>query len=90
MLPIVQEAGWAPGPVWTGGKSRLHRDFKVILFKIRNISCINLHFCSINVFFLICTVLIAIFWSVTADILSRGSSLQWSDSENKICSLKKL
>ena len=25
-LPIVQEAGWAPGPVWTGGKSRPHRD----------------------------------------------------------------
>jgi len=24
-VPIVQEAGWAPGPVWTGGKSR-HRD----------------------------------------------------------------
>jgi len=24
--PIVQEAGWAPGPVWTGGISRLHRD----------------------------------------------------------------
>jgi len=23
---IVQEAGWAPGPVWTGEKSRLHRD----------------------------------------------------------------
>jgi len=23
---ILQEAGWAPGPVWTGGKSRLHRD----------------------------------------------------------------
>ena len=23
---IVQEAGWAPGPVWTGGKSRPHRD----------------------------------------------------------------
>ena len=21
-LPIVQAAGWAPGPVWTGGKSR--------------------------------------------------------------------
>ena len=20
-VPIVQEAGWAPGPVWTGGKS---------------------------------------------------------------------
>ena len=20
-IPIVQEAGWAPGPVWTGGKS---------------------------------------------------------------------
>ena len=25
-LPILEEAGWAPGPVWTGGKSRLHRD----------------------------------------------------------------
>ena len=25
-VPIVQEAGWAPGPVWTGGKSRTHRD----------------------------------------------------------------
>ena len=25
-VPIVQEAGWAPGPVWTGEKSRLHRD----------------------------------------------------------------
>jgi len=25
-VPIVQEAGWAPGPVLTGGKSRPHRD----------------------------------------------------------------
>ena len=25
-VPIVQETGWAPGPVWTGGKSRPHRD----------------------------------------------------------------
>ena len=25
-IPILQEAGWAPGPVWTGGKSRPHRD----------------------------------------------------------------
>ena len=25
-VPIVQEAGWAPGPVWTGGESRPHRD----------------------------------------------------------------
>jgi len=25
-VPIVQEAGWAPGPVWTGGKYRPHRD----------------------------------------------------------------
>ena len=23
---ILQEAGWARGPVWTGGKSRPHRD----------------------------------------------------------------
>ena len=25
-VPILQEAGWPPGPVWTGGKSRPHRD----------------------------------------------------------------
>ena len=25
-VSILQEAGWAPGPVWMGGKSRLHRD----------------------------------------------------------------
>ena len=25
-VPILQEAGWAPGPVLTGGKSRPHRD----------------------------------------------------------------
>jgi len=25
-IPILQEAGWALGPVWTGGKSRPHRD----------------------------------------------------------------
>ena len=25
-VPIVQEAGWAPGPVWTGRKSRPHWD----------------------------------------------------------------
>ena len=25
-VPILQEAGWAPGPVWTGGKSRPHKD----------------------------------------------------------------
>ena len=23
---ILQGAGWAPGPVWTGGKYRPHRD----------------------------------------------------------------
>ena len=25
-VPILQEAGWVPGPVWMGGKSRPHRD----------------------------------------------------------------
>jgi len=25
-VPILQEAGWATGPVWTVGKSRPHRD----------------------------------------------------------------
>jgi hypothetical protein len=27
-VPIVQEAGWAAGPVWKGRKSRPHRDSK--------------------------------------------------------------
>jgi len=26
-VTILQEAGWAPGPVWTGGKSHPHRDW---------------------------------------------------------------
>ena len=26
LVLILQEAGWALGPVWTGGKSHLHRD----------------------------------------------------------------
>ena len=25
-VPILHEVGWAPGPVWTGGRSRPHRD----------------------------------------------------------------
>jgi hypothetical protein len=25
-VPILQEAGWAPGLVWTGGKSHPHQD----------------------------------------------------------------
>ena len=25
-VSIVKEAGWAPGPIWTGGKSRPHWD----------------------------------------------------------------
>jgi len=25
-VPILQEAGWAPGLVWTGGKARSHGD----------------------------------------------------------------
>jgi len=25
-VPIVQETGWAPGPVWTGGRYSPHRD----------------------------------------------------------------
>jgi len=26
LVPILQEAGWVLGPVWTGEKSRPHRD----------------------------------------------------------------
>jgi hypothetical protein len=27
-VPILLEAGWAPGPVWTGGKTRPNRNSK--------------------------------------------------------------
>ena len=37
-VPILQEAGWPPGPVWTGGKSRPHRDF----FYVYTLVCNNI------------------------------------------------
>jgi len=40
-VPILQEAGWAPGPVWTGGKSRPHPDFFKILSACIPISIYN-------------------------------------------------
>ena len=27
-VPIVQEAGWAPGPVWTGAENLAHNDIR--------------------------------------------------------------
>ena len=38
-VPILQEAGWAPEPVWTGGKFRPHRD--IFFFKIANSEYFN-------------------------------------------------
>ena len=29
-VPILQEAGWTPGPVWTGGKSRPHQESRTV------------------------------------------------------------
>ena len=40
-LPILQEAGWTPGPVWTFGKSRPHRDpipDRIFLEELRKIT----------------------------------------------------
>ena len=36
-VPILQEAGWTPGPVWTGGKSHPHRDFFKLKYVYLNI-----------------------------------------------------
>ena len=36
-VPIVQEAGWAPGPVWTDGKSRPRRDFFLLISNRYNV-----------------------------------------------------
>ena len=36
-VPILQEAGWAPGPVWTGEKSRSHRDSIPDIYIIQDI-----------------------------------------------------
>jgi len=35
---ILQEVGWAPGPVWTGGKSRPHPETLAYIYLI---FCIN-------------------------------------------------
>jgi len=43
-VPILQEAGWAPGPVWTGGKSRPYRDS--IPDRTGHFANINLKMCS--------------------------------------------
>ena len=38
----LQEVGWAPGPVWTGGKSRPHLDFILtLLFALSYMSFIQ-------------------------------------------------
>ena len=41
----THEAGWATGPVWTGGKSRRHRDYEAISVKYyereREIVCVS-------------------------------------------------
>jgi len=42
-VPILQEAGWAPGPVWTGGKSRPYRDFILYSSAANQISLGHLH-----------------------------------------------
>ena len=42
LVPIVQEAGWAPGPVWMGRKARPHRD-SILEFPARSQSEIYFH-----------------------------------------------
>ena len=50
-VPIVQEAGWAPGPVWTGGKYCLHRDLipdrPAHGQSLSRLSC-STHYCHLN------------------------------------------
>ena len=50
-VPILQETGWATGPVWTGGKSRPHRDSipdrPAPSQSLSRLSC-RAHTCSIN------------------------------------------
>ena len=47
-VPIVQEAGWVPGPVWRGGKYRPHRDSipdlafpSQSLYRVRNVTVLR-------------------------------------------------
>ena len=45
-VPILQKSGWAPGPVWAGGKSRPHRDFfywSLIRYNVYNSKSCHLH-----------------------------------------------
>jgi len=43
LVPILQEAEWTPGPVWTGRKSRPHRDFFLYPFYSRYLGYIPAH-----------------------------------------------
>ena len=42
-VPIVQEAGWAPGPVWTGEKSRPNRTVQPVAQSVQRLTVVSLY-----------------------------------------------
>ena len=54
-VPIVQEAGWAPGPVWAGGKSRPHQN-SILERPARSQSLYRLSYPALHVFLTVFTV----------------------------------
>ena len=48
-VPIVQEAGWAPGPVWTGAENLASTGIRSLDFKFCNIVL-----CTVDTYLFVC------------------------------------
>ena len=89
-VPILQEAGWAPGPVWTGGKPRSHRDS----IPDRPVRSQSLYRLSYPAHIIIIIIIIIIIEFLTSQLWLGNIRLSWDVVINRIrlgghiCSLK--
>ena len=93
MVPILQEAGLASGPVWTDGKSRPYRDYLTFILRPLNIfSCeINLKYKHTKDIYFILMHLFITYLSlsaITCSILILNSAKWWNmNCKNNSCKL---
>jgi len=72
-VPILQEAGWTPGPVWTGGKCRPHWDF--LFFFCKTASLLVLIRYRVNRL-THCSLLVSLYHALHSAAASLGESLR--------------
>ena len=94
-VPILQEAGWAPGPVWTGGKSRPHRDsipdrparsqsLYRLSYTAHNLIVLRTEICLYSIsYFIIIIIIIIIFVMELGHLLTR-SCLTYPEVSSKV------